>query len=274
MITVAHPYSFDDLKGDAYKRFRAEREAEDRPRCFSELGDPDAAFREFTDGERVELDVKHVFADQWNTVDGRRIFDWYEPVVPTGRSVRSGGKGYYLEQTPEMREVRRNTLTCGYCGHHKQAAQGYDFCPDCLGSEYLKRTELHLLRLKPAGLHFPEREPLTDAEAGKLLPLYREAQGIGEENRNAEARRKLTARYKRALEKADQAKADALHEYDVRNWLMDQGFGREILSNVIYYSHTERWKFGWLRPLTDDERSQLLELLTEAPFDYDIKAAK
>lgn len=51
-------------------------------------------------------------------------------------------------------------------------------------------------------------------------------------------------------------------------WLLDHGIDTE---NAIYYRHTDRFCFGWRAPVTDKVLSQLLDVLTEFPFSYEIK---
>ena len=50
-------------------------------------------------------------------------------------------------------------------------------------------------------------------------------------------------------------------------WLVRRGLPTD---NAIYYDHTGRWAFGWYRKLTPEDRSLLLDHLSEFPYDYDI----
>jgi hypothetical protein len=52
---------------------------------------------------------------------------------------------------------------------------------------------------------------------------------------------------------------------------MDHGY-RDI-DNVIYYTHTGKFGFGWRTPLDAAEVSALLDIITEFPYLYEIKAA-
>lgn len=45
-----------------------------------------------------------------------------------------------------------------------------------------------------------------------------------------------------------------------------------LASNAIYYTHTQRWGFGWRKPLDAAAHSALLDVISEFPGDYDIKA--
>lgn len=52
-------------------------------------------------------------------------------------------------------------------------------------------------------------------------------------------------------------------------WLFDQGLDIE---NVIYYDHREIFTFGWREKVSDAERDRILEVISEFPFEYEIKA--
>lgn len=54
-------------------------------------------------------------------------------------------------------------------------------------------------------------------------------------------------------------------------WLVNHGLP---IDNAIFYSHTGRWCFGWRTPLTPEDRSALLEHLSEFPYDYDLKGGQ
>lgn len=51
-------------------------------------------------------------------------------------------------------------------------------------------------------------------------------------------------------------------------WFVEHGIS---LKNCIYYSHTGKFCFGWMTPLTDAEKSTLEKALTDCPYDYDFK---
>lgn len=211
----------------------------------------------------VELETAHLFANQWNGSE-LRLFNWAECAY-ANRNIR---EGYYLEQTEEMREVLRATVKCGYCGHQKQAAQGYTFCPDCLGSEYLKPSDLHLLRMVPVCRTDDKRAPLTEAERAHLMPLYSDAQINGANARDV----KRIAQIKRdAVTKRDQAIANAKEEHDAVMWIMANMPG--VIGNWIYYSHSAKHSFGWRNPIDSETLELLLSKISEFPYAYEIKCA-
>lgn len=274
--TVLHTYSFDVSTKDgraAWEAFKAERQ--DGPRCMGPvLANHWAAFRDL-DGKTITLDPgegnKNLFDNQWNTDDGRRVFDWtlqsdsapHAHELSAPRNIR---RGHYLEQTPEMRELRRNTNVCGYCGHKEEAQRGAVFCPRCIGSEYLKIDDLHLTRMRAVDDQ-GERAKLTEAEKAYLVPLYTQAQIHGNTERDkvriSKARAEIEAEFSRTI-------SAATNKRDGLMWLMDQGVKTD---NVIYYAHTGRFSFGWRRSLSDGEVSALLAVISEFRWPYEIKTA-
>lgn len=226
--------------------------------------------------ETVEIETDHIFGNQWNTADGRRIFDWYEGIIYNNGSKGNCRFGHWLEISPELAELRRVTLACGYCGKHygpyHEPAPANGFCDKCLDSPCLKESELHLLRLMPEAENIPnvytcdrtERAKLTEAEAAELKPLYVERQTIGTNSRAVAKRAKQRADIEHSYQ-VDTANAKA--EHDGMLWLLDRGFDIE---NVIYYNHTGKFSFGWRSPVSAGVKSKLLDVLSEFPFDYEI----
>lgn len=219
----------------------------------------------------VELETEHLFSDQWNTAPipgldsptGYRVFDWASDVVEN-HNIRCG---HYLTQTQEMRDIRRNTVACGYCGYQELTrAKAIPFCPRCLDSEYLKSSDLRLTRMQAID-RVETRPELTEAEAAYLLPLYREAQLKGTTVRGiariAKQRADLIKKYETTI-------TAATEEKDGMFWLMDHGVS---LSNVIYYTHTQKFGFGWRSPVDPELLSQLLNIISEFRWPYEIKCA-
>ena len=223
-------------------------------------------------GKAVDLDDRWLWDNQWNTGPtetsdkGLRLFDWHE-MKWDNRDIR---EGYWLEQTPEMVAARADRHTCGYCGKQYTTAELPDggFCAACLGSEYLKESELRLLRLRPVTAGFRYKAPeLSDAEFAVMIPRYVEAQSTAT---SARAKARAASDRERVIRERDAAKANAEDKAAGLLWLLDRGWP---LSNVIYYYHTRRFCFGWRTPVTGAVKSKLLDLLCEFPHDYDIKDA-
>lgn len=269
MKTKLHRFKFDIRNPDEREAFEALK----RDRAAAGGGHPMEAWDTGNDKcpeGVVEFDTAFLFNNQWNTVatadhSGYRVFDFYIGLFPHNRGLR---RGHWLEITPEMREIRDNTNVCGYCGHQEAAQKGAVFCDECLGSEYLKQSELYLTRMVPVSEHHApghKRPPLTDAERDYLLPLYIESQTVGRTAREKKAKADAYARIEREFEKATNKAADKKTAY---LFLLDHGWR---LDNVIYYDHIPEFCFGWRKPLEPGEVSRLLDFISEFPFPYRIK---
>jgi hypothetical protein len=231
------------------------------------------------DGKTIELETDFLFNNQWNSAPGTagsdkgwRLFDWAEDAIfssYSGAENLKSRRGYWLEQTAEMREIRRNTNVCGYCGKFQPAANGAVFCDKCIDSPYLKTEDLPLLRLRAVDDDKVTRniEPLTEAELAYLLPLYKDAQIHGSTERG-----RIALVKKRADIEAKYAKAtrNAKAEHDGFLWLLDH-LGIGLVENCIYYSHTGTFSFGWRTPLTKDLESAVLDVISEFAYPYEIK---
>lgn len=214
-----------------------------------------------TNGKVIELETEHLFPDQWNAKDpGLRLFNWTEYRWPNAHIK----EGYWLEQTPQMTEVLRNTHKCGYCGHQEPAAKGYTFCPQCLGSEYLQKKDLHLTRMVAVCDTNKPRAPLTEAEEANLVPQWREAQIHGKTERDKVRLKKQREDVYREYEKAV-IKANT--EYKGKMWLLGNGINIDL---AIYYSHSNIWSFGWRSKLDKELCEDLLKVLVDFPFNYKV----
>jgi hypothetical protein len=223
------------------------------------------------EGLPVDLETAHIFDNQWNTAPiegisakGLRVFDWAEDhPINFSNNIK---RGHYLDITEDMRAVRRNTVACGYCGKQYRPAPEQVFCDACLGSEYLKETNLHLLRLRPVAADGgAPRAPLTDEEKRQLTPAYVDAQINGRTERD---KARIAAKRADVAKRYEDTIRNATTEHDGFVWLMDRGVN---LGNVIYYNHTGRFCFGWRQPLTGAARGAMLAALVEFPFPYDVE---
>lgn len=232
----------------------------------------------WVEGVPVTLETAHLFDNQWNTAPavvagGLRVFDWAQDYPAGNLTNKNIKRGHYLDITPEMRAAREHTVACGYCGHQEPDAAAPSFCPKCAGSEYLTEKDLFLTRLRPVADDSP-RAPLTDGEAAAMVPRWREAQGLGTQAREGAALSKRRAKIAALVPEAEAKAAADIEEAHIKTaaftWLMDHGFLG--IDNVIYYTHTRRFGFGWSKPLDDAQYADLLDILgAEFPFDYDIK---
>ena len=106
-----------------------------------------------------------------------------------------------------------------------------------------------------------KRPKLTEAETEWILPQYEAAQ-------MERLRLKKIKMYEDLKRDAAKAKREADIKLAGYSWLLDHG---QDIENCIYYSHTDKFSFGWRKRLTDQEQFDLLDLLCEFPFEYEIK---
>lgn len=266
-----HHYNFPSAKHPGYIAMCAKirANAEGRGHWMNSYGGDRYDSSKANTSEVVEIETAHVFGNQWNTADGRRVFDWFEEYL-NSQDVK---RGHWLEITPELAELRRVTLTCGYCGKHygphHDAPPATPFCTACLDSPYLKAEDLKLLRLLPVldKVSGGGRADLNEIEKADLMPRYVERQTVATDSRAKAVRDKQRVDILAKFEKVTKA---AEEERDGMLWLWDQGIN---LDNVIYYDHTQVFSFGWRSPVSAEVKSRLLEILSEFPFQYEIKPA-
>lgn len=274
MKTRLHTYYFDTTDKEQaakYRELKRRLKYDEGLECFKSLGDHHATGT-ILEGHDIELETECLFADQWNTapiadsVNGYHVFDWAENAIWNyGQENTTIKYGYWLEQTPEMKAIRQSISKCGYCGK-QQPTGAFTFCPLCIDSEYLKPTELRLTRMMPISFD-GQRPELSESERTYLMSLYREAQLHGTSERGAKriakARADVHAKYEAAI-------TAATEERDGFIWLMDKGIRTD---NVIYYSHTKQFHFGWRSPLSDDVVSELLNIISEFRWPYQLTCA-
>lgn len=232
--------------------------------------------REIGDRE-LTLDLSHLFdadAAQWNTqpiegvsANGYRIHEWAQDSRYALNDNPNRKQGYYMAISPAMRELQRNTAACGYCGKQEPSAKGLEFCDKCIGSQYLEASELYLLRMLPLSSR-AKRQPLTEAESARILPVWKQAKVFGNSERDKARIKKqrddLNNRYVRDLKNLDT-------EFKGKGWLMDNGINLEL---AIYYNHTQRFGFGWSSAkVTPELADTLREALAAFPFPYDVEMA-
>lgn len=267
--TTIHMYRYNlDYTADAqaYKELRAAMKARGT-KCFESWGGKEAHYRPELDGLTVELETTYLFDNQWNTVPiagvtdkGLRVFDWAQDYIDDKRIK----KGYWLDLTPAMVEVRGNRVKCGYCRKQydkRDTPAPPAFCHACVGSEYLKLEDLKLLRVQSLGAR--EFPPLTDEETAYLVPLYRAEQtGKGSERSRLQRARlgeRLHRKYKETV-------AEATTEYEGMKWLFYRGCSIRLMENCIYYRHKDVFTFGWRDKLAEGEDLDwLMENMSEFP---------
>lgn len=214
----------------------------------------------------VTIELQHVFDNQMNSAapTNARLFDWSEAIV-TNKKIKHG---YWIE-SPELQQARASTCACGYCGAQYENGTPGDFCGVCLESEYLTLDNLHLLRLRRVSEKSnASRPPLSAKERAVVIPAFHEARIKGTTARGIARRAKQRADVAATYEKAIKV---ATTERDAKTWLLDRGVD---LSKVIYYSHTDKFAFGWSQHIEGEELEHLRGLLADFPFSFEINPAK
>ena len=201
----------------------------------------------------ITLITEDLFSNQWNTTCGHRVFDWAQDYTERP-SIK---QGHYLEQTEEMREIRRSTYRCGYCGKQERP-QVNTFCQSCLGSPYLKEGDLSMLRMLPVEEFRPSRA-ISAEELQELMPAYIEAQMKVKAAKEVKLREKIR-------EEADKAIELATIERDGKLWMLDHKLS---LDNLIFYKHTETFTLGWCSPLSDSVKAGFQEAMKDFPFKWE-----
>lgn len=275
--TIIHTYMFyvNEPEGKAQYEALCARLKAQGLECFETWGGKDLHYCPELDGKTLTLETEHLFSNQWNTAPiegvselGLRVFDWAQDYQPYGNTKLK--QGHYLEQTEEMKSVRSVRLVCGYCGAQYRVGKpepSGEFCTRCLDSEYLKESEIYLLRLLPAESSFGgNRPPLTPEESAVLLPQYVHRQTVATDSRAVARKVKRRERVEEKFKKETEA---ASMEYRGMIWLLD----RDVSAEPIFYSHTGVFCFGWSSPVSESVKSALLDVLCNFPFTYEIKCA-
>lgn len=269
--TVFHAYRFNTRNAEEKRAWLALKDTlKDYPHCMESHGG-NLHYMPELDGAAITLETAHLFDNQWNTAPigtsktGLRVFDWALDYQPNRDPYIK--QGHYIEQTESMREARRNRMKCNYCGNQEPAQKGLVFCDKCMDSPYLKESDLHLLRMDYVTNGRGAIAPLTAAESAHLLPLYRAAQIHGSTVRGkariAKQRADISKEFEQTIRQATQ-KRDGI------TWMMDHGISTE---NVIYYSHTEKFSFGWRTKYSAETAAALESELVGFPFAFTIERA-
>ena len=214
-------------------------------------------FPRHVDGSEVTLDTgpddRNLFDNQWNaepipgdkTEKGRRLFDWaIEVHLPLRRPLAFAARslpGANAEDARAAAQYQRLRLLWPQgSGRAGSSSVRSASDPNISRSRMPPLTRMHAVDSRE------RRAPLTPAERAHLLPLYVQAQTYGNTERDkariAKARADLAAKFETVTR-------NATIERDGFTWLMDHGIKTD---NVIYYSHTGRFGFGWREPLGPD----------------------
>ncbi len=265
MQVTVQRFAFDSFRDAGWQELKAEIEARgvhamDAMGDTKELPQDGAVFT-------VKEDPKGMHSNQFATVEGVRIFDC-RILAEFRNGVRLPRRvGYILKADAgfeALQAFRARYTVCGYCG--KRHAADAEWCDACLGSEYLKESDLHLLQCRPLGDFMPERK---DPAPEWLVAAFKTR------SRDAAAAR-MAAAYAQKVEKLERKRANLGLELRLMESLSAAGVAWHILDNLIYYDHTGKFCFGWKSPLTAAEAEELrfkIRALHLNAFNIEIKEA-
>lgn len=269
--TVIHAYYFNTKNAEEKTAYEAlcKKLVRRGSKCFETWGGSSHHMPQL-DGVEVELETNFLFENQWNTAPipgvsdkGYRLFDWAQDyAINFGANIK---KGHYLDLTDEMIEARHSHKKCGYCGNMLHESEAKEFCEKCTDSEYLEEKDLFLTRMRRVDDKSKLR-PLSEAEKELLIPKFREAQLHGS---TARGKARIAKERVDLLAERDKSIKVANIKYDGMLWLMDHGVST---GNVIYYSHTNKFSFGWRKPIDKEIVDDLHKLMEGFPFEYEVKS--
>lgn len=198
--------------------------------------------------QTIETDT--LFENQYNTVEGFRIFDWSETIY-NNKNIK---KGYYISKgVDKLKKAKANQLKCGFCGkRYDKSKTILIYCNACLDSEYLTEKELPLLRLQSlAGVKQGSGD--VPKELTKAFNDNKQAYKDGQLGRMQKEAKEL-------LEELAEKQKVQNYEAQVQYDLLMLGIP---INNLIYYNHTSSWSYGWRDSVDLEEFNTFLKLVSD-----------
>jgi len=93
------------------------------------------------DGIAIQLDTSFLYHNFW-------VNEELQYIIPDYARLPGTKKGFYLEQTTEMQELRSNTKQCSYC-NTQYFLTLQSFCPECIGYMDVPEDQLYRTFLRP-----------------------------------------------------------------------------------------------------------------------------
>jgi hypothetical protein len=191
-----------------------------------------------------DIETRHLFDNQ-STTASLRIFDFADySRRPDTQHLRYG---HYIENLDELNAARDLRHKCGWCGHQADAPTD-EWCPKCRGSEYLTPFFYKLLKM----------QPVSDESARDTQPPTEVLEDIVVKQA-AMTKLKIEKQIQTKFDLLDQKLKDAKLETKFLRECVDRGVGISQLDNMIFYSHTQRFCFGWKRAIPEAEKASILE---------------
>ena len=203
------------------------------------------------------IEPKHLFSNQYNTVEGFRIFDWKEEIAPQNPHWK---EGYYLtgDGLKELQQAKANRCACGYCGAQYEKPVAPFYCAKCIGSEYL--TEKNLPLLLVTGIM--EKRPSLKNAPPALLKAWKDVQPEMERLRSEATRARMLKKADQLVEEAKKKSVEIVEEANMLAQLLRANIDTE---NLIHYPHTGRWCWGWRSPLSEADIIDLEKRIRALP---------
>lgn len=259
MKTKLHHYSFnisDPNQKEKYLALKEKLSKEKNRGKRHQVFDFDNYLRKTRDFDEVTIDTEFLFEDQLNTEEGLRIHNWYQAVWPN-KDIKSG---YYIDITPEIIAARKNQYKCGYTGKRFSKDNAPKFNLEALSNEFLEPELLHMLRVEPVSAG-NRRAKLTEEERNYLMPLYVEAQTSSNNTLNLDKIIKETKQIAEKLTKqAERIKncAKFLKQNNIQT------------NNMIYFNHSDLFRFGYRQSLCPEVKKALAEKLKDFPGKFEL----
>ena len=213
---------------------------------------------------KYKIDLKNIFSNQYNTIDtegkkGYRVFEYSECLTtPTGySSTEPLGYGYYISKgIEEIRAYQKDLNVCGYCGKQYYKSKKV-WCNACLGSEHLTEDNYLLLKLKNINDDSYYKGKIPKSIINKIKANQKQA--------------RLLMLEKEKIEHMESILRDIKNkkiELKAFTWLVEKDID---FNNVIFYTHTNTFCFGWRDLLNDKQKEVLNKKLKNFPYNWEFK---
>ena len=190
------------------------------------------------------IETDFLFTNQYNTVEGSRIFDWSESIV-RNKNLKIG---YYLTgDIDALKAAKASQLCCGYCGKRYDARNtDQKYCTSCIGSEHLTEDTLYLLQLLPIGAS----DKLSPGRDKVITEELKESYEKNKFDFEAAQATRLKIKAAKLLTDLDKDVKEMTYKTGVIYDLLTNGVDTE---NLIYYSHKNEWSYGWRTKVSKGE---------------------
>ncbi len=202
-----------------------------------------------------EIELKHMFDNQYNTKGGLRIFEYRDILENT--NYREINQGYYISEGIEKIRAYQKTITrCNYCG--KQYINStQEYCTACRGSEHLEEDNYKLLRITS----------LLDKQISDK-PLPKDViKDIEKQQKSARLERIETDKI-RFIDKQKKDLAESKVKFAGFEEIVKRGLDYK---NCIYYGGESGFCFGWRDSIKENERKVIENKMQGFPYQWSIK---